>query len=129
MKMKDKFAYLLDEFCSYLLIEKALSNNTISSYNSDLLQYYHYLNEKFKIEDVNLIKIEHLNEFLAHLYDLNLKANTIARKITAIKMFHKFLYINNYLKENITALLNNLNLTKTYQLFFYRRNRFIISNF
>lgn len=118
MKMKDKFAYLLDEFCSYLLIEKALSNNTISSYNSDLLQYYHYLNEKFKIEDVNLIKIEHLNEFLAHLYDLNLKANTIARKITAIKMFHKFLYINNYLKENITAFVKQPKLDKDLPIVF-----------
>lgn len=118
MKMKFNFNYLLDEFCNYLLIEKALSNNTISSYNSDLLQYFHYLNVKFNIEDVNLIKLEHINEFLAHLYDLNLKANTVARKITAIKMFHKFLYINNYLNENVTAFIKQPKLEKELPIVF-----------
>ena len=34
---------LLDQFLSHLRIERGLSENTVSSYSSDLIKYFKYL--------------------------------------------------------------------------------------
>ncbi|QVK19222.1 site-specific tyrosine recombinase XerD [Mycoplasmatota bacterium] len=107
--MNNNIDYLIDEFNHYLLIERGLSQNTITSYNNDIIQYSDYL----KVTDINLIKREHIIEFLNHLHDLNLKPKSIARKISAIKMFHKFLFLNNYITENVSFFIEQPKLEKS----------------
>lgn len=110
--------YLLDEFCSYLLIEKTLSKNTVNSYNGDIVKYFTYLKDKFNIDDLNKVELDHINEYLAHLHDLNMKANSISRKISAIKMFHKFLYLNNYINVNVSSFIKQPKLDKELPIVF-----------
>lgn len=110
--MPKDFAYYIDEFGNYLLIERSLSPNTTSSYINDILQYCTYLEENYALNDLNLITKEHIINFLRYLYDCNLKTKTIARKISAIKMFHKFLFLNNYIKENVSSFIEQPKLEK-----------------
>ncbi len=95
----------IDEFCNYLIIEKTLSNNTVISYNKDIIQYCDYLQNKLGVTDIKAIKREHIIEFLSSLYDMGLKPKSIARKITSIKMFHKFLFLNNYINVNVSSFI------------------------
>jgi len=103
--MKYDIDFLIDEFNNYLLIEKSLSQNTISSYNRDIIQYTGYLKTVLDITDIHMIKRDHIIEFISSLYDLKLKPKSISRKISAIKMFHKFLFLNNYIKENVSSFI------------------------
>lgn len=105
LKMKNDVNLLIDEFLNYLLIERGLSQNTILAYNKDIIQYSDYLSETLTISDMIEVKRENIIEFLSYLYDLNLQSKTISRKISSIKMFHKFLFLNHYLKENVSIFI------------------------
>ncbi|MDF2699303.1 MAG: xerD [Haloplasmataceae bacterium] len=103
----------IDEFNNYIIIERGLSKNTIASYNVDLMQYSNYLTDELEINDIKDLSRDDIINYLSHLYDLNLKPKSIARKLTAIKMFHKYLYMNNYLKENVSNFIEQPKLEKS----------------
>lgn len=82
---------LLDDFFHYLQVERGLSDNTLQSYRRDLNQYYRHL-EKVALKSTwNDIKREDIIRFLHILKDEGKSAATIARAISAIRSFHRFL--------------------------------------
>ena len=90
----------IKDFLDYLLIERGLSINTKKSYENDLKHYSIFLNKEFNIDDVKKIKREHILKYLERLKVRNLSPKTIARKITAIKSFHKYLIISKVTNNN-----------------------------
>lgn len=101
----NKLDYFIDEFTQYLIIEKNLSNNSVISYNRDIIHYVDYLEREFEITDVKDIKREHIINYLSSLYDQNMKPRTIARRIAAIRNFHKFLFLNEYVNVNVSSFV------------------------
>ncbi|NLG82493.1 MAG: site-specific tyrosine recombinase XerD [Bacilli bacterium] len=101
----NKLDYFIDEFTQYLIIEKNLSNNSVNSYNRDIIHYVDYLEREFEITDVKDIKREHIINYLSSLYDQNMKPRTIARRIAAIRNFHKFLFLNEYVNVNVSSFV------------------------
>lgn len=91
--------YILREFQSYLQIEKGLSENTIKSYLKDLEQYTVHLQKYYHIEKPELIEKRYIENFLLTLKRNKLSPKSIARKISAIKSFHHFLFM-----EKITEI-------------------------
>lgn len=81
---------LLDQFLNHLSLEAGLSSNTIESYRRDLEEYLRFLHEK-KIEIADKISEKHITGFIVRLSRKGLAANSIARKLTSIRRFHKFL--------------------------------------
>ncbi|MDR3215156.1 MAG: tyrosine recombinase [Bacilli bacterium] len=102
----------INDFIAYLKVEKKLSNNTIESYINDLKNYHDYCSIKHLnfITDTNE---NFINQYIASLFDKNYNKSTIARKISSIKSFYKFLYIKDYLPKNITTLLKQPRKEKT----------------
>lgn len=96
---------LMDAFHDYMVIELGLSRNTIEGYTRDVLQYLDYLDTELGIHDVKAITKDAIHTFIAHLYDKKLNASTVSRKISAIKLFHKFLYLNDYVNENLLSFI------------------------
>lgn len=90
----------IKDFLDYLLIERGLSINTKKSYENDLKHYSIFLNKEYNINDVKKIKREHILKYLERLKVRNLSPKTIARKITAIKSFHKYLIISKVTNNN-----------------------------
>ncbi|KUK10552.1 MAG: Tyrosine recombinase XerC [Clostridia bacterium 41_269] len=91
-KVKElKFSDLIEPFCNYLSAERNLSNNTVKNYKADLLQFENFLKDKKSIYEIN--KIDHLaiREFLSFLQEKGCEKRTIARKISCLKSFFKFL--------------------------------------
>lgn len=91
----------ISEFKYYAFGEMRVTNNTYMSYERDIKQYVDYL-EKHGIEEPNDIKIEDLRAYLKYLKTKKLEASSIARKLSSIKCFHKFLQAEKYTKDNIT---------------------------
>ena len=77
----------LDEFLAYLEIEKRYSINTIKAYKRDLLFFVNYL----KSEQITDIDDKVIKNYLAYLYVNKAKKKTIARKISSIKSYYKYL--------------------------------------
>ena len=98
----------IEKFVSYLDIEKNYSPNTILSYREDLKEFAVFLKEE-PLEKVNYLA---LRRFLAFLRTKNPKPRTLARKISCLRSFFRFLCREGYLKNNPTTLLSTPKLDK-----------------
>ncbi|MCD6220988.1 site-specific integrase, partial [bacterium] len=64
---------LKDEFFSYLLVEKNLSQNTISAYKNDIKKFTRFLREKkYRLKEIDFSKF---TEFLLNLKKQNLSVS------------------------------------------------------
>jgi len=85
----------LEAFIDYLRVEKGLSANSISAYSRDLKQYVKYL-KKEGLADSRSVVRKNITDFLFFLRR-RMAPVSIARVLSSIKSFHKFL-----LREKIT---------------------------
>lgn len=95
----------IKNFSAFLKIEKSLSPNSVEAYVHDvelLNQYLNNENRNAQPEDLQLGDFEH---FLAHLHDLGLSDRSQARIISGLKAFYRYLVLENFIKEDPTALL------------------------
>lgn len=92
MRCKDA----LREFESYLMLEKGLSDNTVESYLSDLVELFDYLKIK-KVEDITS---DDIGSYLGAVHD-RYNATSLARKMTTFRQFYKFLLKGHYVKVNV----------------------------
>jgi integrase/recombinase XerD len=94
----------LDLFISYLTVEKGLSPNTQSAYSRDLVRYLDCLEKsgRHKPADVTAADIA---AFMGSLQKLKIGPRSRARCLSAIRMFHKFLMIENYADRNPATII------------------------
>ncbi|MBM3253862.1 MAG: site-specific tyrosine recombinase XerD [Candidatus Omnitrophica bacterium] len=95
---------LVEEFLNYLSVEKGLSKNTLLSYRNDLNKYITYLT-KNGIGSLENVKRQDITNFLLFLKDKGISAVSISRNLVAIKGFHKFLLRENFIREDVTSVL------------------------
>ena len=100
----------IEDFISYCIFEKGLSDKTINSYRNDLNIYKEYLNDK-GINSVNSIKSNHIKDFLK--IRSNEKTTTLAHNLTVIKNFHLYLYKQNITKDNISEYISRPKVRKS----------------
>lgn len=101
----------LNDFIDYLKLERRNSKNTYMSYKRDLNDYILFLNQRHidKVEDIKNVDIVKYIEFLSKN---KLKETSIARKLTAIKNFHKYLFAKEYVKEDVSSTTERPKLKK-----------------
>lgn len=80
----------IEEYLHFLKIERGLSANTIESYQRDLKQYQHYL-EQEKITDLTQVDRYVITTFLHQLKNEGKSSATLTRMITSLRRFHQFL--------------------------------------
>ena len=99
------------DYIDYISFEKRLSNNTKTSYLNDLKAYRSFLNKK-GINTYKDIKKSDIRAYLAYLDNNKMKTTTIARKLTTIKNFHKYLLRNHIIKEDVADSIQRPKLQK-----------------
>ncbi len=94
---------MIDEYITYLKLQKGLSDNTINGYVTDLNKLLRFI----QVEQVTLVDVqeEHLHQFLATLHDIGIQPSSQARIISGIKSFYKFMKIQGYVDKNPARLL------------------------
>jgi integrase/recombinase XerD len=94
---------VIDKYKRYLLLEKGLSKNTIEAYLTDLQK----LSDFSQMRDYELtdIQFSHLEEFLAELHDSGISPRSIARKVSGIKSFYRFLVLDSFREDDPAELL------------------------
>lgn len=103
---------LIKEFLDYLSVERGLSKNTIESYGRDLEKYAAFLKSE-TINSLDNVKRQDIQDFLMRLKEKGLNASSIARNLVAIKIFHRYLLNQRYIKEDVTSVLETPKLWKT----------------
>ncbi len=93
----------VESYKRYLLLEKGLSANTIEAYMTDLQKLIDYIgNSEITIET---IQTGHLEEFLAELHDKDISPRSIARIISGLKSFFRFLLLEKLRSDDPAELL------------------------
>jgi integrase/recombinase XerD len=90
-------------FLDFLSVEKALAANTILSYGRDLKKFLLFL----KKENIDWTKAgeETITRFIHEQSRAGLQARSLARLISSLKSFHKFLLLDGLIKKDPTANL------------------------
>ena len=96
--------FYLSKYLTVLKIEKNMSLLTIEAYSRDLSNYLNYLKSK-KVKRINSIKPEYIRNYIEYLNQKGLATSTIARNVSSIRSYHKFLAIENISKDNPASLL------------------------
>lgn len=96
----------LREFHYYLISELSLSNNTWQSYERDVKQYINYVVKYRNVLEPSDISISDLRSFIESLNRKKTAPSSQARKLSAIKSFHKFLMKEKIVKEDISSSID-----------------------
>ncbi|HOW56430.1 MAG TPA: site-specific tyrosine recombinase XerD [Smithellaceae bacterium] len=80
----------IDEYLSYLLIERGVAQNTLESYRLDLHRFISYFAEKGKT-DPGKVLAQDIIEYLVWLKDKGLAATSMNRVLAALRGFYKYL--------------------------------------
>ena len=89
------------DFLTYLRNERNVSPHTVRSYHSDLEQLSTFLGDK----DLSAVDHQTLRRFIAHLMQVDVKKSSIARKLSAIRTFFRYLNREGILTSNPARLV------------------------
>ena len=99
----DELGVLRRRYVRYLRLERGYSDNTVEAYTHDIDYLLNYLrNENLKVEDV---KLEHLQNFAAVIYEFGIASSSQARILCGVRSFFKYLVIDRILKDDPSELL------------------------
>jgi integrase/recombinase XerD len=96
---------VLQLFLDYLSVEKGLSSNTIVSYGRDLKKFFRFL--KTAKTDWRRTDEDILVRFVHRQSQAGLKARSLARLISALKSFYRFLLLDGLVKNDPTSNLTS----------------------
>ncbi len=96
---------LLDRYLDYLVVERQLSRHTLAAYSADLLAYLDELG-RAGVPPASAAP-SHLAAHALTLKARGLSAGTIARKLSAVRGFHRFLAAEGFCPANPAARLRS----------------------
>jgi len=94
---------LMDQFLYHLRMEKGLAENTIEAYSRDLAAFFRFLEAK-GIKPVYAHQ-DHIGSFMAEQEEA-LSIRSVARMLSTIKMFYRFLIFEGKLESSPARLID-----------------------
>lgn len=89
----------IDDFLEMMAAEKGAAQNTLAAYRRDVEQFAVFA----KVSGVSAFRQSHVSAFVQKLSEDKLAPKTIARKISALREYFKFLYSEREIKDNPAA--------------------------
>ncbi len=96
--MKSKDQRILKSFLDYLKIEKGLSRQTITAYATDLAQFSEHLSRR-GLQQARRLDVR---SFLDRMKDNSVDARSVARKLSALRHFYRFLLLDKHSEHDPT---------------------------
>ena len=93
----------LDEYLKYLKIQKNYSDHTVFSYGEDIREYLLFIDS----EGIGALSIvyDDIRFYLMYLNDKKNSNSSVARKISSLRGFYKYLQNNEYINVNPFTLI------------------------
>ncbi|MBQ4113931.1 tyrosine recombinase [bacterium] len=100
--LNNKEKEFIEEFKTYLSVERNFSEHTVNAYVSDIVSFILWLNGHDLLE----VDFNKLREYLHFIQRFDYKKTTVARKIASIRTFYKFLFRERYIDSNPAVSLS-----------------------
>lgn len=112
----------LEDFINYIKSEKRFSKHTITSYETDLNQFFNYIEAECQITNPKDVSFKLIRNWISSLLENNLKSTSVNRKISSLKSYYKFLLVSNYVETNPTLKLISPKSSKRLPVFVEKDN-------
>lgn len=103
---KNAISAILEDYLQFVQLEKGLGELSVDAYSRDLERYVHFLDKVRGLKDPESIDVHHIEAFLEELVSMELAPTTLARNISSIRNFHKFMVNEDYSKSNPAAIID-----------------------
>lgn len=111
MPTKQEDEHLLASFSDYLKVEKGLAPLSVAAYQRDLQQYGEFLGNRRR--SVGTARREDVRGFLDQLFANAADGRTVARKLSALRHFYRYLLLDRKLEHDPTL---NIELPKQWKV-------------
>jgi integrase/recombinase XerD len=102
----------LKHFLHYLSVEKGLARNSLEAYERDLTAFIQYMTENQKLQRVDQIDRIHIVHYLMHLRQVGKASSTVARTMTSIRGWFKFLAQEQVIRTNPAMYMDSPKMDK-----------------
>ena len=99
-------------FLDDLSFSKRYSQHTITSYKNDLNKFNQYLCSVYDYLLFEKVELFHVRSYLVYLLNLNLEKTTVARNISSVKSFYKYLIKEEVVNSSPLNLLESPKINK-----------------
>jgi integrase/recombinase XerD len=103
MKLENQRA--VRRFLDYLKVEKGLAALTVGSYLSDLVQFAEFLEVRRRA--LIQARREDVRAFLSQLFSNGVSGRSVARKLSALRHFYKYLLLDRITKQDPTLEIDS----------------------
>lgn len=95
---------LIQQWQEWLINTRRYSINTLDAYSRDLADFINYLSKKQKhllsLDDLQQLDYQTIRSFISHRKQKHIEKNSLARNISTLKNFFKWLNKNKYLNNS-----------------------------
>lgn len=109
---------MIKRFAEYLRVERNYSLYTVDNYVNDVLEFERFLKRE---EYGNLIdaRPNYARYYITYLMEKNYSPRSVARKLSSLRSFYKFLFREGIVKNNVFSEATSPKLNKTLPKFLY----------
>ena len=104
-KSGDQEDPIVKGFLDYLNVEKGLTPLTVGAYKSDLIQFAEFLAARRR--ELAQARREDIRAFLSQLFANGVKDRSVARKLSTLRHFYKYLLLDRIIKEDPTLEIDS----------------------
>jgi integrase/recombinase XerD len=92
-------------FLDYLKVEKGLSRLTVEAYTRDLLQFAEFIQKRKRALEAG--KRQDVRDFLEHLLAHGIDGRSVARKLSTLRQFYKYLLLDRHIAHDPTLNIDS----------------------
>jgi integrase/recombinase XerD len=96
---------LIASFVDYLRVEKGLAALTVEAYKRDIEQFGDFLREKRR--GLDQARREDVRGFLSQLFSNSVKDRSVARKLSTLRHFYRYLLLDRMIKHDPTLEIDS----------------------
>jgi integrase/recombinase XerD len=103
--MNTEYFQYLEQFLEAMIVELGSAKASISAYKRDLMDFAAYL-KSVDVRDID-VSTHEIEYFIASLSKNNISPRTIARKLSTIRQYYKFMISESVINHNPTLLVSS----------------------
>jgi integrase/recombinase XerD len=96
---------IVRHYIQYLRLERSYSDNTLDAYCKDLQKLFNYYSDN--AIDFRQVTLEELDQFAGSLRERGISARSVARILSGVRSFYRFLLLEKELEQDPTELLES----------------------
>jgi integrase/recombinase XerD len=93
---------VLAGFTDYLKVERGLAPLSVEAYTRDLTQFASFLQQQKPARDLLRARRQDVRNFLDHLFSQQADGRSVARRLSALRQFYKYLLLDRMIEQDPT---------------------------